>query len=101
MLKGRHVNLPHKHGYPGNGYYYVICAVCGIKIRAKDTVLVKDKYNFQNNMVVCKKDADETNPQSYLKTRPERQIDNPDYIRSEGPDNFIENQNDPSLLQEF
>lgn len=83
------VNLPHKHGYPGPGYYYVICDVCGKKMRAKDSVLIRDKYNTLNNMLVCKDDADETNPQTYIKSRKERTIRNPRYIRSEGTDQRI------------
>ena len=83
------MNLPHRHGYPGNGYYYVLCDVCGRKIRAKDAVLITDKYNLLNNMLVCKADADETNPQQYVKAVRERQIDNPRYIRSEGTDRSV------------
>lgn len=52
--------------YPGNGYYYVICDVCGIKLRAKDAVKISDTFNYLNNMIVCKKDADKTNPQARL-----------------------------------
>lgn len=98
MAHNYHTKLPHRHGYPGNGYYYVICDVCGIKIRAKDAVLIQDKYNLLNNMLVCKADNDQTNPQQYIRAVTERQIDSPKMIRGEGPDNFIENQSDPSLL---
>lgn len=85
----KRVNLPHRSGYPGNGYYYVICDVCGVKIRSKDSVLINDKYNLLNNMVVCRKDADETNPQQYIRSVRERQIDVPRMIRSEGTDRFV------------
>ena len=83
------INLPHRNGYPGNGYYYVLCDVCGSKIRAKDAILIKDKYNLLNGMLVCKHDADLTNPQQYIKSFRERQIDSPSLIRSEGTDRFV------------
>lgn len=70
--------------YPGDGYYYVICDICGRKVRYKDTMLIKDKYNFQNGLVVCLRDVDKTNPQAYLRARKERP--NPKITRGEGPD---------------
>lgn len=79
------------YAYPGNGYYYVICDVCGKKTRFKDTVLIRDKYNYQNGLLVCKKDADKTNPQSYLRAKKERP--NPKSTRGEGPDVFISTPN--------
>lgn len=93
------IRLPHKHGYPGNGYYYVICDVCGKKMRARDSVLITDKYNYLNNMLVCKEDADKTNPQDQIKAVRERQIDNPKYIRTEGGDNFVFI-SDPSQIED-
>lgn len=72
-----------------DGEYYVICDVCGKKIRARNAVLIKDKYNLLNNMLVCKKDADKTNPQQYIKSFKERQIADPRMIRSEGTDQFV------------
>lgn len=71
------------------GSYYVICDVCGRKLRQNQTVLIKDKYNLLNNMLVCKKDADKTNPQAYVRAVKERQIDSPKLIRSEGTDQFV------------
>ena len=79
----KRVNLPHKHGYPGDGYYYVLCDVCGVKMRAKDAIFINDKYNLFNQLLVCPADADETNPQSYIKSVRERQIDDPNLIRSQ------------------
>ena len=83
------INLPHKNGYPGNGYYYVLCDVCGKKLRAKDAVLITDKYNYLHNMLVCKDDADETNPADQIRAVRERQIDNPKNIRTESADTFV------------
>ena len=40
-------------------------------------------------MLVCKDDADKTNPQQYIKPVTERQIDSPSIIRSEGEDRFV------------
>lgn len=80
--------LSHLYGYPGDGYYYVACDVCGKKIRAKNAILITDKYNTLKNLVVCPEDADKTNPQQYLKARKETQIENKKLIRSEGADKF-------------
>lgn len=78
----------YRNSYPGEGYYYIICDVCGKKMRARDGILIKDRYNFFNGLVVCREDADETNPQTYIKAIREKQIDNPKMIRSEQPDRF-------------
>lgn len=82
------VNLPHAGGYPGRGMHYITCDVCGRKIRANESIKISDKYNSLNGMVVCPNDADKTNPQSFIKVRQERQIDNPQFIRSEPTDSF-------------
>ncbi len=74
-------------GYPGNGYYYVICDVCGKKVRFKDTVQIKDKYNYQNGLLVCRADADKTNPQAALRARKERR--NPIITRGEPANQFV------------
>lgn len=83
------IKLRHKSGYPGNGYYYVLCDVCGRKIRAKDTTIITDKYNYLHNMVVCKDDVDLTNPADQIRSVRERQIDNPRFIRSESTNSFV------------
>lgn len=68
--------------YPGDGYYYILCDVCGGKVRLKDAIQVKDKYNFLNGLLVCKEDYEKTNPQAYLRARKERR--NPVISRGEG-----------------
>ncbi len=78
--------------HPGSGYIYVICDVCGRKIRRKDAILIKDKYNTQNNLLVCKQDADKTNPQSIPYTVKERPIADPKSIRVEQPDTYTAEQ---------
>ncbi len=78
-----------KYTYPGTGYYYVICDVCGKKMRAKDAILISDKFNTLHRLLVCKNDADKTNPQQFIKAFKERQIDDPSLIRSEGTDRFV------------
>ena len=77
---------PNKH--PGPEYVYVICDVCGRKIRRKDTVVVKDQYNFQNNLVVCKWDVDKTNPQNKPFRIKEKLVTKPEYLRSEPSDTY-------------
>lgn len=82
------IRLTKARRYPGDGYHYVICDVCGFKLRAKDCVLVSDKYNYLNNMLVCKKDYEESNPQDRIKAVRERQISNPKMIRVESANRY-------------
>lgn len=81
--------------YPGDGYYYVCCDVCGSKIRARDAIEIMDKYNYLNRMVVCKDDADKTNPQNHPIILKDRNIAHPLKIRSEPTDTFIDFETDP------
>lgn len=74
--------------YPGNDYFYIYCDVCGSKIRARDAVLITDKYNTLNRMAVCKHDADKTNPQQFVRAVQEKQIRKPYMVRSEPADTF-------------
>ncbi len=83
--------------YPGNGAFYVLCDVCGFKIRARDAIRITDKYNTLNGMVVCKKDADEANPQQRVRSRKEKQIRDVKHIRSEGIDTY-QFVSDPSAI---
>lgn len=93
MAHDYHTKLPHINGYPGNGYYYILCDVCGWKVRAKDAVLIKDKYNLLNNCLVCLKCDEKANPQTYIRPFYDRQIDNPEFIRGEAADEY---QTDPT-----
>lgn len=74
--------------YPGDGAYYLICDVCGAKIRARDATRIDDKFNYLHGMVVCAKDVDETNPQSYVRAVKDHNRINPKIVRSEGTDVF-------------
>lgn len=68
------------------GYRAIICDVCGRKVRVKDTVKITDKYNTQYGLIVCKKDADKTNPQNKpIYVRPEKTLSDPTYVRPELP----------------
>lgn len=80
--------------HPGGGYNYVICDVCGCKVRQKDTVLITDKFNTLYGMVVCRDDADRTNAQSRPFSVNERIVSNPKLLRPEGTDRFVPNAND-------
>lgn len=75
--------------HPGPNYHYVICDGCGAKIRARDAVLIKDKFNLLHNMLVCKRDVEKTNPQTYIRAVKERQVENTALIRSEGADTYV------------
>lgn len=82
--------------YPGDGHYYVICDICGKKMRAKEARLATDIYH--KNMLVCKEDYDIDNPQSYVKAG--RTLPPPPalYNRTESEDVFIDNVSDPDLI---
>lgn len=90
--------------HPGGGYVYVICDICGRKVRRKDTQLISDKYNFQNGLVVCNYDIDRINEQSLPVKIKERIVDDPKSLRPEQADRFVENENDdrvPSAPQQL
>lgn len=80
-----------KTSYPGPGYVYVICDICGKKVRQKDTRLVQDKYNLQNNLIVCNADYDKPNPQLRPIFIKERIVPDPQYLRSEATDQYVTN----------
>lgn len=77
--------------YPGIKYRYVICDVCGGKFHVKDTVQITDRYNTLNKLIVCRKDADKTNPQAYPVHIKETLLTDRTYVRSESPDSYIVN----------
>lgn len=69
---------------PGNAY--IMCDVCGRKIKQKDAVLITDKYNTQYGLLVCKNDVDKTNQQNIPYSIRETQVQNPKLLRSEPTD---------------
>jgi hypothetical protein len=75
--------------HPGSDYVYVICDVCGRKVRRKYTQLVRDKWNFQNRLVVCRWDLDKINPQVIPYKHKERLVTSPETLRSEPSDRYI------------
>lgn len=80
--------------HPGSGSVYVICDICGRKVHRKDTVLVRDRYNFQNNMVVCFRDVDKVNQQSLPIRIRERLVSDPKTLRPPSPDVSVAVEND-------
>lgn len=83
------INISNGLTHPGSGYNYTICDICGKKFRAKDTILVKEKYNQLNGLVVCKADYDPIDPQLLpIKIRKEKQLSNPKLIRTEGSEDY-------------
>lgn len=94
---GWNIKLPYRRGYPGDGYHYVQCDICGSKVRAKDAQIIPDKFSDKKNLIVCKDDVDKTNPQQYLRAFRERQISHPQYIRSEGSDVFLKDGSEDRL----
>lgn len=77
------------YSYPGNGWLYVICDICGKKIRQRDTVKITDRYNLHFGAVVCKYDVDKTNPQAYPIYVRESRVPHPESLRSEQINQFI------------
>lgn len=70
--------------YPGDKYSYTICDICGRKFRIRDTILVNEKYNQLNGLVVCKQDYDPVDPQLLpIKLRKQKIHNNPKYVRTE------------------
>lgn len=84
MATGWNIKVPHHHGV-GNAGHYAICDVCGRKFRAKNLLVVRDKYSTQNGLLVCKADKDKTNPQMMLESIKIRHIPNPAKVRVEQP----------------
>lgn len=80
--------------HTGQEYIYVICSVCQGKFFRKDTVLVKDKYNWQNGRIVCKWDIDKVNPQSYPVRTREHKISQPQHLTGEANIVFSSVEND-------
>jgi hypothetical protein len=63
MSKGYNIHVSYTK-YPGNEHYYVICDVCGCKLRKRDAIQIQDRFNLQNKLLVCKRDADKENQQA-------------------------------------
>jgi hypothetical protein len=70
--------------YPGIGNRLIICDVCGFKFRVKQTTRIADKYNTLNQLIVCHKCNERSNPQFYPFTLPtEKLLSDPSYVRPE------------------
>jgi hypothetical protein len=89
MSDSWYVSVSDGVAYPGEGYYYVICDVCGGKFRKRDTTKIRDKYNTLNNMIVCKKDIEKTNPQQRVKGKKDTIMSTPEYVRKPGTDRTV------------
>lgn len=83
--------------YPGQEYMKVICDVCRGEFYRKDTVLVKNKYNFQYGQVVCFKDLDEINEQVLPNKSRDRPVKSPETLRPPKDPVFDVNENDDRL----
>lgn len=74
--------------HPGPQGVYVICDVCGRKVRRSETQLIRDKWNFQNGLVVCKDDVDNVNLQVLPYKHKEKIVTAPKTLRSEPTDSY-------------
>ena len=80
--------------YPGVGKRLLDCDVCGRKIRLEEAIRISDRYNPLNGMLVCKDDADLTNPQAIPFKIKETAATSPKDIRPQPEDLYITNPND-------
>lgn len=76
---------------PPRGSYYVICDICGVKIRANAAILITDKFHTHYNLLVCKKDFTTRNPQTTLKAIKDDVSTNPKKTRPELPERNVNN----------
>lgn len=83
--------------HPGSGYNFVICDICGKKLRSKDAQLVTAKYSPFKGLLVCADCVDEKNNKDrpYI-PRVERPL-NPRHIRQEQQDQYVDNTNSDRL----
>lgn len=77
--------------YPGSGSYYVICDICGIKLRRNEATLVVNKYSPNKNLLVCHKDLDEKNDKDRPIVARETLMPDPKYVRQEVSDSYLPN----------
>lgn len=82
------------NSHPGSGYMKVVCDVCGGEFLRKDVALVKDKYNFQNGLVVCFADLDSINEQVLPNRHTEAPVPSPELIRPVHDLEYATNDND-------
>lgn len=76
--------------YPfGNGAAYVLCAICGRKVRMRDTIKVRDKYNTLYGLILCKRDIELSNPANRPQPHPrDKTLRQPLLARPEPTDQF-------------
>ena len=67
----------------------VVCDVCGFVVPVTEAVLINDRYNTLNGLLVCKDDVEKTNPQAYRKAIKERPLDDPKTVRPEQPERIV------------
>lgn len=73
----------------GGQYRKVVCDVCGKEVRQKDAVLIQDKWNKLNSMVVCRQDVEKVNDQIRPIIVRERIVDNIKTIRPVMPEQYV------------
>ena len=84
----RHPKIGNRH--PGTGFHYIICGICGKKMRANEGRMAKALRH--KGWVVCQADLDDDNPQNYLKSVRESKPPPPLWNKGEGDtDTFIVN----------
>ena len=69
--------------HPGTNSHKVICDVCGFQLYANEAVLITERLSTQYGLLVCPKDVDKVNPQTYLRGHSEQSTLNPRMARPE------------------
>jgi hypothetical protein len=72
-----------------NRRHYVICDDCGRKRLSIDTVIVNDKYNLFNGMVICKDHYEKSNPSLWPDRSYERPLQAKDKLRPDQSPQFV------------
>lgn len=70
--------------------YYIICDICGAKIRRKNAYRSGSSILSSRNLLVCKKDLDELNQQDLVRAKSDRIVLPGSEIRSERVDQFLQ-----------
>lgn len=78
------------HATPRN-MRYACCQVCGFRYHIKDLTKVKDKWNRQYGLIVCKRDLEKANPQDRPKVVKEKLVGHTDLMNPEPETTYITN----------
>ena len=79
--------MKHKASY---GMHYIICDICGRKLRRKDAHISGKSVLSSQNYLVCKDDLDVLNQQDLVRGKSDRIALPASEVRSERVDTFLQ-----------